>query len=624
MYSQLNTRYWLNLGRDKLAANDNVAAIDYFNTVIRFLPDMDEAYFLRSIAKYRLSDYRGALSDMTQAIKYNPYYSNYYMYRGDTKQKLYDLNGALKDYEKAIDLFPLNIDAYLCRGINYIYQKKYNDALTNFDKAVELDNKNANAYLYRAIGKQYNELRTQAITDFNKAITLAPDNADAYIKRGRNYFELKNYLLAIDDYNKALKIDFKNSYAYFNRGIALYELQDLNGALNDFNKVLELDSENALTYFIRASIKIELNDLYGAINDYTKVIDINSNNIFTYFNRAILWHKLKNYHKAIADYTKAIDLNPYFAGAYYNRAIARKLIKDNKGATADYNKANKIKTEHTNLDFKGKIDSTGLAKLIDLRADFEEGNVSNISNNNIGIMRFSNLQLSFNFGNIPSNIIIKLNEINLINNNAKGVGYFTISHDIEIPDSVNNKADSLHYLNTDSNFVLLVQSVIYQKTKSYNDALVKANLFLENNNTSALAYFNRANITSDYQQMVASVNELNSNIFYIGNNPQRQNVKLKPDEIIADYNKCIQLASQFYPAYFNLANTFINSKDFNAAAQSLNKVLEFDPKNGAAWFNKGLVNIYLQQTDEGCNDLSRAGELGVSSAYVVIKKYCGK
>jgi hypothetical protein len=43
---------------------------------------------------------------------------------------------------------------------------------------------------------------------------------------------------------------------------------------------------------------------------------------------------------------------------------------------------------------------------------------------------------------------------------------------------------------------------------------------------------------------------------------------------------------------------------------------------GNAYYNRGLVLIYLKDKEKGCIDLSRAGELGVADAYSVISKYC--
>jgi hypothetical protein len=41
-----------------------------------------------------------------------------------------------------------------------------------------------------------------------------------------------------------------------------------------------------------------------------------------------------------------------------------------------------------------------------------------------------------------------------------------------------------------------------------------------------------------------------------------------------------------------------------------------------AYYNRGLIQIYLHDTDKGCLDMSKAGELGIKSAYNVIKRYC--
>lgn len=48
--------------------------------------------------------------------------------------------------------------------------------------------------------------------------------------------------------------------------------------------------------------------------------------------------------------------------------------------------------------------------------------------------------------------------------------------------------------------------------------------------------------------------------------------------------------------------------------------IERNPDFAEAYYNRGLVYIYLGQNDEGIADLSKAGELGVVSAYNVIKR----
>ena len=74
--------------------------------------------------------------------------------------------------------------------------------------------------------------------------------------------------------------------------------------------------------------------------------------------------------------------------------------------------------------------------------------------------------------------------------------------------------------------------------------------------------------------------------------------------------------------HFNLGNLYCLSADHINSIESYTKAIELYPYMGDAYFNRGLVLIYLKDREKGCIDLSRAGELGVSDAYSVINKYC--
>ena len=63
-------------------------------------------------------------------------------------------------------------------------------------------------------------------------------------------------------------------------------------------------------------------------------------------------------------------------------------------------------------------------------------------------------------------------------------------------------------------------------------------------------------------------------------------------------------------------------EDYRGAIDDFNKTIDINPNYGNAYYYRGLAKIDLNQTNNGCVDLSKAGELGISDAYVSIKKYC--
>ena len=93
-------------------------------------------------------------------------------------------------------------------------------------------------------------------------------------------------------------------------------------------------------------------------------------------------------------------------------------------------------------------------------------------------------------------------------------------------------------------------------------------------------------------------------------------------EAIADAKAAIEILDNIPYLYFNLGNLHCLSSEHLASIENYTRAISLFPYMGDAYFNRGLVLIYLKDKEKGCIDLSRAGELGVAEAYAVIKKYC--
>ena len=93
-------------------------------------------------------------------------------------------------------------------------------------------------------------------------------------------------------------------------------------------------------------------------------------------------------------------------------------------------------------------------------------------------------------------------------------------------------------------------------------------------------------------------------------------------DAIQDMKSALETVSDIPYLYYNLGNLYCLSAEHINSIENYSKAIELYPYMGDAYFNRGLVLIYLKDKEKGCIDLSRAGELGVRDAYGVIKKYC--
>jgi tetratricopeptide (TPR) repeat protein len=92
--------------------------------------------------------------------------------------------------------------------------------------------------------------------------------------------------------------------------------------------------------------------------------------------------------------------------------------------------------------------------------------------------------------------------------------------------------------------------------------------------------------------------------------------------VIADYSSAVRLDPGFGFGYYNRGIVYCKMRQFKKAEEDFSTAIGCIGNFAEAYFNRGLVRILLNDNLPGCEDLSRAGELGISDAYRVIKRYC--
>ena len=624
-YAQINTAVYINKARQDIMNNESAKAIERLNTVIKMKPELYDAYFYRGIAKYSLGDYTGAINDFSETISINPFFPLAYQYRGISKDALHNYHSALNDFDMAISLDVNNPGHYSARALTKINIQNYSSAIEDLNKAIKLNPNIADFYIYRAVAKSGLNQYESALNDCNKAISINPFNTQAFVRRGLIYFQNNEYQKAIKDYNQALKINPKSAYTYYVRALAKFKSDDIEGTLADYSKVIELNPYNAMAYYNRAMLYAQKGNITKAIVDLEKVSEINPVHILTHYNRGQMRFELKQYQEAIADFSQAIEIYPDFGEAYYMRSLAEQKIGNTKAAQTDYRIAQQIMDKQNADTNATAFNQAKYRKVIELEANFNNNfiddgkiysvfagieplpdyliNISNYKSENYNIIRnFDQLNK-----NLPKGISFKLSQQNTLVNLHSTAGL-----------------DSIWKNRNKDEYYFLIKGIIELCDKNFNSSIDNFNKALKLKPDFAPAYINRA-----YAQLktIEFINSIDQEI-QISINQNAHNTVKKNEQsydyqaIINDYTKALQLQPDWAMIYYNRGNIKTRAKDFKGALHDYERAIKLEPDFAEAYYNKALVHIFLQQMDLACADLSKAGELGLERAYVVIKRYC--
>ena len=626
VYSQRNVDLMIFQTQQMLVNGDYINAIKLANEIVLVRPYLYEPFFLRGVSKFYLEDYYGALTDLNEAIKLKENSTRAYHYRALTKERMSDFDGALSDFKQALYQNPNDADILINRAITYLYLEQYYNAISDCNRAIFLDPKMQRAFLIRGAAKTGLDDFIAALNDYNQAIKLNRFDANAYLRRGMVRYELMDLDGALADFNEAISINDQNTYAYFSRAIVNAELNNLEAALDDLNFILKIEPNNSLTYFRRAIIYSDMGEIDKAIEDYSRVADINPNNLMVFFNRGNLYLQKKKYKNAVADYTNAINIYPDFSDAYGNRAIAKSQLNDTKGATADYDKARELEKEHYAKTHNQLVEEEEkIRSLIDFKAEFfqSEKDKEKLQNKEIDIDLLKEYSILWSENSNPNDHFdFSLKQLgDSIELPIKAAIDIDPISEQEIRESI----DSLNAVITHSPNNIAARfkrANLYGNLKNYHDAILDYNHIIKIDPEFGPAYLNRGVLQSQLIVLFDAFNNSQNNDFNPDDQPDYNEDIASIENVKADFEKAGELLPDLPYAFFNLGNIYCAEQKYNEGFALYDKVIEINPNMGEAFFNKGITMIFLSDTDNGCEYISKAGELGIKNAYSVLKRFC--
>ena len=654
---QVNTDHMMRVGRNALYFSDYVLSIQYFNQVVSAKPYLYEPYFFRGLAKFYLDDYIGTEADCSEAISRNPFAVDCYQLRGLARVNQGKYVEAVGDYRNALIHAPEEEDMWYNLALCYANLKDYDAAMGVLDTLVRIVPGYTPALNMRAQIHIQQGDTLAALSDLEISLKKNKYDPEVYAIRALVYLQQERYVEAEAELTYAIHLNPKSNY-YIHRALIRYYRQDLRGAMNDYDLALELDSYNVLGHYNRGLLRAQVGDDNRAIEDFNVVIECEPDNTIAIFNRALLLMQTGDLEGAEADLDRVLEEYPKFLYGYQCRADVYRKQGHWEEAERD-----ELMVLRAQMEEQGSllVDSTGEGEGNDSTRK-EDKNIRKESDKNIKkyhrLVVSDNTTEGNNFSSVyrgkvqNRNVYVALQPLYVLTYYKKDDEVGRVIHYHRYLESINQMGElPLSLIVTASERSLDDKQIAFH----FKDIDVQT-VGLATESEEAIRYFARGIDFYLVQDFEAAINDFTQGIIADGSlwlsYYARAVVRYKQVEIervdgeansqhasslltdfvaggqlddyhliLADLNKAADLAPDFAYTYYNRGNVLSQLKEYRAAIQSYSDAIAIEPNLAEAYYNRGLTYIFLGENARGVADLSKAGELGLYSAYNLIKRF---
>ena len=634
LHAQYNTDKLLTIGRSALYYEDYVLSMQYFIQAISAKPYLYEPWFFRGIAKYNLDDFAGAEADCNEAIQRNPYVVNIYELRGIARIQQKKYADAVSDYTKALKYDPENRSLWHNRVLCHIKSEEFDQALQEIDSILSRWSRYAPAYMMQADINMQRKDTAAAIISIEKSLDIDPYDGQAWSARSIISLSREEWKESEEYLDKAIHLMPKHAGCLINRALARYNQSNLRGAMNDYDTALDLEPNNFLGHYNRGLLRAQVGDDNRAITDFDFVLRLEPDNMMALFNRAVLLDKTGDLKGAIRDYSKVIDEYPNFWTGLEFRASCYRRLGMNKQAEHDEFTVYKAKLEKHLYGKQPKLNKRQMRKRSDdedpekynqlvvedereLEHEYKNEYRGRVQNRKVEVELLPMFGLSFNpmQSDVRSNVYFDhhIDEMNhrlrartiFINNKhdafseQESRSYFAYLD--SITNSINRTQNTRHAVD-----MLILRAIAFSAIRNFESAIEDLSTYLQEDSICVPALWQRAYCQSRINQFQAS---------------EGTNIELKNANVLADLNHAITLDAQNAYLYYNRGCLHAIRQDYRLAIEDFTRAINIDSNLAEAYYNRGICAVYQKQNEAGIADLSKAGELGLYTAYSIIKKY---
>ena len=635
--AQYNTDRLLTIGRSALYYEDYVLSMQYFNQAITAKPYLYEPWFFRGVAKYYLDDFVGAEQDCSEALHRNPYVVSIYELRGLARIQQKKYGEAVSDYTMALKYDPENRGLRHNRVLCYLRNDDYATALAEIDSMLVRWKRYAPAYMMQADVFMQQKDTTAAIAAIEQCLEIDPYDGAVWSARSILHLSREEWKEAEECLNKAIHLQPKHAGYYINRALARVNQNNLRGSMADYDLALDIEPNNFLGHYNRGLLRAQVGDDNRAITDFDFVLRLEPDNVMALFNRAVLLDKTGDLQAAIRDYSKVIDEFPNFwtglefrAACYRRPGMTKQAERDEftvyKARLDKHLYGKQPRLDPTQVRKRSEIDPDKYNQLVvedeqQLEHEYQSDYRGRVQNRKVDVefqpmfgLAFAPMQSDVRIG-----VVYTDKQLEALNQQSRARTLYiycgqpvldeVASHDCFVYlDSLTTaigQVSSTHKALT----LLFHRGVAFTAIQNFQSAIDDLSAYLSEDSVSVLALWQRAFCQSRINEFEAS---------------EGTNVELKMANVQADLNHALSLSPRNAFLYYNRACLHAQREEYQRAISDFTQALAIEPNMAEAYYNRGLCAIYSKQVEAGIQDLSKAGELGLYTAYSIIKKYRNK
>ncbi|MGR3292683.1 MAG: tetratricopeptide repeat protein, partial [Candidatus Scalindua sp.] len=536
----------INIAYLSLSSGQLSKCIRQCEAIIKTAPEETRAYDILGLAHVRRGNFDKGIEQFKKAIEIDPKaiathlnLAKAFVITGKNKE-------ATESLEKTISLNPDNLDARIILANLYEKEGDIDEAIKILEKVLEINPDYIPGYALASLYFMQGET-DKSIDLYNRAVRLDPENAMLQIGSAISYQQKENYAASILYCQKAIglkpeipsfMIILSNIYAAnekYNK--AKEQIESISTLSNDqkkaYRELIDMCSQDIkkskqITLMLNKAIYARQKGSYDlAINECKKAANIFPNNIIPKVILASTYLSVNQNEEAIKVYTEIIKAKPEFASSYYDMGKAFLLADKKDEALFMYQSV-------LDVDSKSVPARLAIAGLL-----LRKGSIDEAAKMVVEVIELD-----------PENILARnlLGEVNIA-----GADY--------------EKAE------TEFSKMIELKSNTFEG--HFNMARVK---YAQGNYDKCIEHCKIA-----LQTKTTDVRVLN----ILGMAYMKKGVL---GSAVAEFNRIININSDFIPAYLNLANINMSANKPGVAAILYNTSLKVNPDSVEARF--GLGNAY--------------------------------